>query len=72
MTLQELIDLRAAYLKAEQAILTGQNYSIEGLSVSRPDLEMVARRIKELNREILDLQTSQRGGRPGVMTPKWT
>lgn len=67
-TLQELL---TEWLAAEKAITTGQNYSVEGLSVSRADLPTVIARINELSREICDRQTAASGGRVGVMTPKW-
>lgn len=66
--LQELKDLRTEYMAAERAILTGQTYAVEGLSVTRPDLDTVIHRIKELDREIAALESK---GRPGVMTPRW-
>lgn len=68
----DLEDLLSKWIEAEKAITTGQNYSVEGLSVSRADLATVVSRINELSRELCNRQTAARGGRVGVMTPKWT
>ncbi len=67
----DLQDLLARWIEAEKAITTGQNYSIEGMSVSRADLSTVIERINQLSRELCNRQTEARGGRVGVMTPKW-
>jgi len=68
---QELEELLQAWISAEKAVTTGQNYSIEGMSVSRVDAEMITKRINELSREICNRRTAANGGRVGVMTPKW-
>ena len=67
----ELRDLLALWIAAEKAVTKGQNYSIEGVSVSRVDAELITKRISELSREICNRETAARGGRVGVMTPKW-
>lgn len=68
----DLEDLLSKWVAAEKAITTGQNYSVEGLSVSRADLPAVVDRINQLTRELRDRRTASLGGRVGVMTPKWT
>ncbi len=68
-TIQELLD---AWIAAEKAVATGQNYSIEGLSVSRVDAELITDKINYYSRELCNRQTAASGGRVGVMTPKWT
>ncbi len=67
----DIQDLLGKWIEAEKAITTGQNYSIEGMSVSRADLDTVISRINELSRELCNRQTAERGGRVGVMTAKW-
>lgn len=53
----------ALYLKAEQAILSGQSYEIEGLKLTRASLEYVQRAIKELEDNIERLMGRGRGRR---------
>ncbi len=67
--LQELLTL---WVAAEKAVTSGQNYSIEGMSVSRVDMPLITQRINELSRELCNRQTATSGGRVGVMTAKWT
>ncbi len=62
----------AGWYKAELALTTGQNYSIEGASVSRVDPDFVSKRIDQLERALLNCSPSTAGTRPGVSTPKWT
>ena len=52
MTLEELVAKRDAWSKAEDAVMKGQNYSIEGLSVSRVDVEKIQRSISRYNKLI--------------------
>ncbi len=66
--LQELLQL---WIAAEKAVTKGQNYSIEGVSVSRVDAKLITDRINQLSRELCNRETASRGGRVGVMTPKW-
>lgn len=44
------------YLRAEKAILAGQSYSAEGLSLTRADLSDVQKIISELEREYSRLE----------------
>lgn len=67
-----LEDLLSKWLLAEEAITTGQNYSVEGLSVSRADLDSVVARINSIQRELQNRNTVSRGGQAGVMKPVWT
>ena len=41
------------YLRAERAILQGQSYSLEGLSLTRANLDTVRKTIADLEAEIL-------------------
>jgi len=66
--IQELLD---AWIAAELAVTTGQNYSVEGLSVSRVDADLITKKINLYSRELCSRQTAAAGGRVGVMTPKW-
>ncbi|MBQ6112146.1 MAG: hypothetical protein IJQ77_11530 [Synergistaceae bacterium] len=53
----EIIEARLnLYLRAEKAILSGQSYSVEGLSLTRADLSEVQKLISELEREYLRLE----------------
>lgn len=72
LTDEELQELRNDYLQALKAISTGQNYSIEGMSVSRADLAEVKKTFQQISTEINNRATTKRGGRVGVMTPKWS
>lgn len=49
----------AMYYEAEQAILTGQSYTIGGQTLNRANLSHVVKQIKELEKEITRLE---RGG----------
>ena len=68
---EDLQELLSKWIAAEKAVTTGQNYSIEGMSVSRVDAQYITQRINELSREICNRRTAASGGRVGVMTPKW-
>lgn len=68
----DLEDLLASWIAAEKALTTGQNYSVEGLSVSRVDAQLVFDRIAELRRELCERQQATQPGRVGVLTPSWT
>ncbi len=67
----DLEETLAMYIAARKSISTGQNYSIEGQSVSRADLAEVNATINELSRELNNRHTANTGGRPGILTPKW-
>jgi len=69
-TLGELQELRQLWFEAQKAVTTGQNYSVEGISVSRVDAEFIVKRLQELDRDINALMSPN--SRTGVMTPKWT
>lgn len=47
------------YYEAEQAILTGQSYTIGGQTLNRANLSHVVKQIKELEKDIARLE---RGG----------
>lgn len=49
------------YLRAERAVLHGQSYTVEGLSVTRAQLREVRGVIGELEREILRLEREASG-----------
>lgn len=56
MTVERLAVLRGRYrkyLEAERAILTGQSYSMEGLSLTRANLADVQKAIAQLETQIL-------------------
>ena len=46
----------AMYMEAEEAILTGQEYRIGTRSLRRPDLRLVQDNIKDLEKEIAQLE----------------
>ena len=61
------------YYEAEQAILSGQEYEMEGLRLTRADLKVVRDTIYDLEHEIENLeQVSQSKTRPRfkVVIPK--
>lgn len=72
VTTADLEELLGLWISAEKALTTGQNYSVEGLSVSRVDAQLVFDRIAELRRELCERQQAIYPGQVGVMTPKWT
>ena len=67
----DIEELLQKWIAAEKAVTSGQNYSIEGMSVSRVDAPYIAKRINELSAELSNRRRSANGGRVGVMTPKW-
>ena len=52
MNIEHMKKRLALYLEAEEAILHGQSYSIEGLSLTRADLDTVRKVIEGLTRAI--------------------
>lgn len=67
MNLTELITKRDAWLKAEDAVMKGQNYSIEGMAVTRVDADKIQARITQYNRLI---KMHQRQAASGSTTGK--
>lgn len=68
----DLEELLSLWVDAEKAVTSGQNYSVEGLSVSRVDAQLIVSRQNEIRRELCErAQKLQGNGRAGVMTPKW-
>lgn len=54
---KEILEARLMlYLKAEKAILAGQSYTVEGLSLTRADLGKVQEMISGLESEIIRLE----------------
>ena len=54
---KEILEARLMlYLKAEKAILAGQSYTVEGLSLTRADLGKVQEMISGLETEIIRLE----------------
>ena len=60
MTINDRINLTKArlmrYREAENAILSAQSYSIEGMNLTRADLSTVQKIIAELERELARLE----------------
>lgn len=50
-----------AYLEAERAILTGQSYTIEGLTLTRANLSVVRKTIDDLALAIRLLEVKESG-----------
>ena len=60
------------YLKAEQAILSGQSYEAEGLKLTRANLKDVQNTITSLQKKISALNAQLKGrARFRVITPGW-
>ena len=56
MTKQELIRQRLAlYYKAERDILSGQTVEIEGMRITRTDIDIVRRQINNLENQLSEL-----------------
>ena len=58
------------YLQAEQAILSGQSYEIEGLKLTRADLKTVENMIEALERAIYVADADNRRKRFRVIIPR--
>ncbi len=69
LTTAELQELLGLWFEAEKALTTGANYSVEGLSVSRVDPQLVFDRIAQLRRELCERDQANKPGRVGVLTP---
>ena len=60
------------YLQAEQAILSGQSYEVEGMKLTRANLKDVQNMIASLKKEISALNTQLKGrARFRVITLGW-
>ena len=56
MTRQELLRQRLAlYLKAERDILSGQTVEVEGMRITRADIDIVRRQINNLQNELSEI-----------------
>jgi hypothetical protein len=58
--IDQTLERLALYLKAEQAILQGQSYSIGNRSLSRPNLGEVREEIAKLNGILIKLRNGNR------------
>ncbi len=58
------------YLQAEQAILSGQSYEVEGLKLTRADLKTVEDMIEALERAIYVADVDNRRKRFRVIIPR--
>ena len=58
------------YLQAEQAILSGQSYEVEGLKLTRADLKTVEDMIEALERAIYVADIDNRRKRFRVIIPR--
>ncbi len=58
------------YYKAEKAILSGQSYSVEGLTLTRANLKDVQNMIAELEKKVAKLKASSRP-KFRVVRPGW-
>ena len=70
----ELLNKRLLlYLKAEQAILAGQSYQIEGLELTRPNLLQVQNMIRALTNDIAALtdKLNRTNKHSRVIRPAW-
>ncbi len=62
----------ARYYKAEDAILSGQSYEVEGLKLTRANLKDVQNMIASLEKKISALNTQLKGrARFRLITPGW-
>lgn len=59
---RELLERRLLrYMEAEDAILSGQSYSVEGLSLTRADLDTVRKVIAQLDAQLSSLKAKETG-----------
>ena len=62
MTLSQAQEKLLAWKKAEDAVLKGQNYSIDGMSVTRVDATTISRMITKYQKIIKDINRKKRTG----------
>ncbi len=62
MTLSEAQAKLEAWQKAEDAVMKGQNYSIDGMSVTRVDALTITRMIAKYEKIITQINRKQRTG----------
>ncbi len=67
--LEILKQRRNLYLKAERDILSGQTVEIEGMRITRADLETVRRMINNLTNEIAEMSRGKRRPRIRIGVP---
>ena len=63
LTLSDAETKLAQYLAAEEAVLTGQSYSIAGRSLTRADLEYIQKGVKLWNDRCLEFGADAQGRR---------
>ena len=62
------------YLEAEKAILSGQSYRVEGLELTRPDLENVQNMIRKLQNDICFFEifiAANSNKHSRIIRPRW-
>ncbi len=62
----------AGWIAAEDAVQKGQNYSIDGMAVTRADLEKISQQITKWSRTVNNYQRIDGGGQAGVKTAVWS
>lgn len=67
MTLAEATAKRDAWMKAEDAVMKGQNYSIEGMSVTRVDVDKIQASISRYEKIITMIKRKQTTGSTNAM-----
>ena len=68
----ELVTQLAAWRAAQVATAGGRQYVIDGLQLTRADADVIANKITEIRREIIDLDVAAAGGRQGERVPVWS
>lgn len=59
---REILERRLLrYMEAEDAILSGQSYSVEGLSLTRADLDTVRKVIAQLDNQLAAIKAKESG-----------
>ena len=56
------------WIKADAAIQKGQNYSIDGLSLTRTDGDQITAKINYWQRKVNELVDIENGHQPGIKT----
>lgn len=68
MTLEEAQAHYDSWIAADTAIQKGQSYSIDGLSLSRVDADLITAKINFWQRKVNELVDIANGHQPGIKT----
>ena len=71
LSLSQAIAKRDDWLKAEDAVMKGQNYSIEGMSVSRVPVAEIQKNIEKYNKIITSINRTKTHG-SAVGRARWS